>query len=285
MAAPRHRLFPVSGEGGGSCGPPGGARRIEQCSGVGLPGLREHLADRTVLDNAARLHHGDMVADLADDGEIVTDQDHGHASLAMEVSQQGKNISLNQDVERRRGLVEEDDPRFGRKRAGDCNPLRLPTRQLVRIPGGVAAPKAHVFEQLIEAPSALRCSHAAKMAQGGVQGVSNRMARVERTPRVLEDELDLAMQRPARPVLPRQVDLAPIGPEQTGDDTGQGRLARTRLADEPEQAACGHVQVDTLQCRSPFRERFGDVTQPQQWCLRDHRGAFSRGMALISARV
>src|SRR5690606_34004796 len=56
----------------------GGERAVGQCveksAGVGVPRVGEHLVGGSGFDDAARVHHGDVVGDAAGGGEIVGDE-------------------------------------------------------------------------------------------------------------------------------------------------------------------------------------------------------------------
>jgi hypothetical protein len=54
---------------------PGG----EQALGVRMPGIGEHDASRCLLDDLPEIHHGDPVADRADRGEVMGDQQQRQA--------------------------------------------------------------------------------------------------------------------------------------------------------------------------------------------------------------
>ena len=56
--------------------------RAEQADRVGMLRIGEQLIDRRALDDLAGIHHGDFVADLGDDAEIVGDQDDRRAFAA-----------------------------------------------------------------------------------------------------------------------------------------------------------------------------------------------------------
>ena len=51
--------------------------RAEQRARVRVPRILEHRDGRSVLDDLARVHHGDLVGELRHDAEIVTDEHEG----------------------------------------------------------------------------------------------------------------------------------------------------------------------------------------------------------------
>ena len=51
-------------------------RRLDQTRGVWMQGLVEDLRRRCALDDPAQVHHGDLVARVACQTEIVRDKQH-----------------------------------------------------------------------------------------------------------------------------------------------------------------------------------------------------------------
>ena len=95
----------------------GHARRLEQISRVGAR-----------LDDAAGIHHRDVVGAAGDDAEIVGDQDHRHAAAGAARAQQIEDLRLHGDVERRGRLVGDQQlglagrARWRSPRAAACRP-------------------------------------------------------------------------------------------------------------------------------------------------------------------
>ena len=61
--------------------------------------------DRTLFDDFALQHYADAVRHLADDAEIVRDEEHRHVEAALELRQQLQDLRLYGDVEGRGRLV------------------------------------------------------------------------------------------------------------------------------------------------------------------------------------
>ena len=80
-------------------------QRAHQADGVGMLRVLEDLAHRTVLDDAAGIHDRDFVGDFRDDAEIVRDEQERHPRLALEIADEVEDLRLDGHVERRRGLV------------------------------------------------------------------------------------------------------------------------------------------------------------------------------------
>ena len=68
---------------------------------------------------------------MADNGEVVGDEQIGQAILFLQIEQQVDDLPLI-DVERRNGLVADDEFRLAAS-AGQWPPLVLAARQLVRV--------------------------------------------------------------------------------------------------------------------------------------------------------
>jgi len=65
------------------------------------------------------LHHGHAVGDVLDDADVVGDEQVGQAELALQLFEQIQDLRLHADVERRRGLVADDQLGLHRQRPRD----------------------------------------------------------------------------------------------------------------------------------------------------------------------
>ena len=93
---------------------------------------------------------------MADDVEVVRDEDVGEAEVALQVLEQVEDLRLHGDVERGHRLVADDQLRVDRERAGDADPLALAARELVRKAVVVLGVEADDLEQLLDAALASR---------------------------------------------------------------------------------------------------------------------------------
>ena len=84
---------------------------------------REERRRRRALDDAAGIHHRDLVGAAGDDAEIVGDQDHRHVAALLLARQQVEDLRLHGDVERRRRLVGDQELGLAGKRDGDGHAL------------------------------------------------------------------------------------------------------------------------------------------------------------------
>ena len=99
---------------------------------VGMARRGEDLRHRSRLDLLARVHHDDALRRLGDDREIVGDEDQRHPLLALQPDQEIEHLRLDGDVERRRRLVRDQQPRLACDGHRDHHPLRHAAGELVR---------------------------------------------------------------------------------------------------------------------------------------------------------
>ena len=123
--------------------------RAQQRAGVGMARRGEQFRDRRELDDAAEIHHGDIVGHLRDHAHVVGDQHQRHALGALQAAQQGKDLRLGRDVERGGRLVRDQDLRIGGQRQSDADTLAQAPAQLERIgvDAGLRARNADLAQQ------------------------------------------------------------------------------------------------------------------------------------------
>jgi hypothetical protein len=163
----------------------------------------EDLVERAVLDDAARVHHGDAVRDVGDHAEVVGDQDHRGAGLRAQVAHLLEDLRLDRHVERRGGLVGNQDRRIAGECEGDHHALAHAARELERI---VVDPLPRArdpdpLEQLDRALARLLVGHALVLLDLLDDLMSDPEHRVQRRHRVLEDHRDLGAAHPAKLIL------------------------------------------------------------------------------------
>ena len=105
----------------------------EQRLGVfGLGPLEDRLGGPG-LHHEAVAQHDHLVAERADDLEVVADEEIGEAVPRLERAQEVDDLGLDRHVERRRGLVEHHQAGLQHQRAGDGDALALAAGELVRV--------------------------------------------------------------------------------------------------------------------------------------------------------
>ena len=116
--------------------------------------------------------------------------------VALEVAQQVEDLRLDRDVERRHRLVGDDQLRLQRERARDADALALAAGELVRVAVVVLRVEPDRVHQLLDRPLALALARLELVDRERLaDDRADRLARVQRRVRVLEDHLHLAPQR------------------------------------------------------------------------------------------
>ncbi len=232
--------------------------RGEQMPGIGMLRVLEQLGDRPGLDDLAVGHHADPIGDLAHDRQIVGDQQHRHPEAALQVLQQGQDLGLDGDVERRGRLVGDQQIRLIGERHRDHHALSLAAGQLMGV-GAQALlrlAQAHQVQQLQRSRARLRLAHSAVQHQGLADLAVDRVQRVERGHRLLKYDADAIAAHLAEGRLVGADQLAAIQADAAARMPGLGigqqlqdrerghRLARAALADQRQGLALVDVERD-----------------------------------------
>ena len=224
--------------------------RAQQSPGVGVLGLVEDLLRGAVLDRATGVHHQDVVGELGDHPEVVGDDDDRGVELPLEVADQVEDLRLHRHVERRRGLVGDQQVRVARQRHGDHRALSHAAGVLVRVGvhAAVRLRDADPVEHLDGVGSRLLVRHVVVDLVGLDDLVAHRVVRVHRGQRVLEDHRHPLAAHPAHllgggrdQVLAVEEDLAAdlgaVPLVQAHDGHARHALARAGLAHDAERLA------------------------------------------------
>ena len=99
----------------------------------GWSGVEVEVARAGDLDDPPEVHHGDPVADVADDAQVVGDEQVGQPELALQPLEQVDDLGLDRHVERADRLVGDDQVGLQRERTRDADALALAARELVRV--------------------------------------------------------------------------------------------------------------------------------------------------------
>ena len=218
----------------------------------------EDRGGRTGLDDLARRHDADLVGHLADDRQIVGDQQQRHAKAIAQILQKLQDVRLDRHVERRRRLVGDQHVGLVGDRHRDHDPLALAARELVRI-GAEPALGIRQIDQAQQFEGALarrRGGHVLVDEKRLADLPLERVQRVERGHRLLEDHRDAIaahlaqlLRRGADQLLAGKADAAlrAVGGERVGQqlqDRQRGHtLARAALADQRQGLAAIEVKV------------------------------------------
>src|SRR6185436_5978773 len=164
----------------------------QQTHRVRMPRLAQDLGDIAVLDELAGVEHADAVAHLADDAEVVADQERGGVVLLLEVRDEVQHLGLDRRVEARRRLVQDQQLGIGGERHGDHDALLHAAGELVRIPAqdGLGVGDLDLSERTDRAFARLVAARSAQR-EDLTELASHSQRRVERGAGVLVDHRDL----------------------------------------------------------------------------------------------
>ena len=181
---------------------------------------------------------------MADDGQVVGDDDVGEAELALQPRQQVQDLALHGDVETGGRLVRDDELGRECQRAGDADAAGLAAGKLMRIAAGEIRGQADESQQ----PARLGVE---TLALDPVNGERFGDQRLHREPRaqaghwILEHHGHLAAIAGNRsPALEQRLpaveaNAAGLHRHEADDGAAERALARTALADEGEGGAGG----------------------------------------------
>ena len=99
--------------------------RVKQVTRVLLLRMVKYLIGGGVLDQPAMLHHDHFIGNLADNREIMRDEQVAQPAFRLKIVQQMKHLILNQHVERGHSLVTDDDIRVERHGTRNRDTLAL----------------------------------------------------------------------------------------------------------------------------------------------------------------
>ena len=157
---------------------------------------RVDLLARPHFHDLAEVHDRDPVGDVANDREVVRDEEVGEAEVVLEPGEQVDDLGLDRDVERRDRLVEDDQLRVEREGARDADPLPLPAGELVREAVRVLRAEPDRPQELLDATPPFLPAVEPVDPERLADDLAHRHARVERRVRILEHDLDVAPHRP-----------------------------------------------------------------------------------------
>ncbi len=167
--------------------------RPEQPDRVRVLRVGEKVLHRRLLRLPAGVHDHHAVGEVCDHAQVVRDQDDRGAEPLSNFAQEVEDPGLNGHVERRRGLVGDQDLRVARKRNRDHHPLAHPAGELVRVLLDPAARvrDVHEIEQLHHPRPGLTLGHVHVLLHDLLDLASDPEHRIQRGHRLLEDERDL----------------------------------------------------------------------------------------------
>jgi hypothetical protein len=143
------------------------------------------------FDDPAQVHDRDVITELADDGQIVRDEEVAKTELALKIGEQVEDLRLDGDVQGAYRLVADYQTRLRGQCAGDSDPLALPAGELVGIAPGVFRLEADAGQQISHPTPKLLSGGESVHDQTLADDPADGHPRVQTCRRVLEDGLDL----------------------------------------------------------------------------------------------
>ena len=188
---------------------------------------------------------------MAHHGQIVGDEQVGHAEARLKLLQHVDDLRLNGNVQRGDRLVADDEVRLAGQGAGDADALALTAGELVGIAVQVILLQAHALHQLAHAVVDVLCVHAL-VAQRLADDAGHGHAGVQRRVGILEDHLHAAavgqhlLFIKGCDVRAVQQNLARRGLVQAHDGAADGGLSAAGLAHQAEGLARIEVEADVV---------------------------------------
>ena len=225
--------------------------------------LAVDFVGRADLFDPPIFQHHDAVGQFHGFFLVVGDEQRGLSGLFVQSPQPAPQFDPHLGVERAERFVQQQHRGIDRQGAGQRDALLLSAGQLF----GVAAAELgqlHQLQQFVDAARDRRLigpppPRPAAQAERDVLG--HRHVLEQRV--MLEHETDVAFAQaePGRVVFAEQ-DLAAVGMQQSGDHPQQRGLARTGRAEQRDQLAGRHVQVDRVE-RGDVRVVLAELTDFQ----------------------
>ncbi|MPN33311.1 hypothetical protein SDC9_180796 [bioreactor metagenome] len=98
----------------------------------------EHILQRPLLHNAARIHNGHLVAHLRHNAQIMRNHDHGGIIFLFEAVHKLQHLGLNGYIQGRCGLIGNEKLGVAGQGDGNDHPLLHAARKLMGIFIGAA---------------------------------------------------------------------------------------------------------------------------------------------------
>ena len=261
--------------------------RAEEPEGVWVLRRLEHGRGVALLDDLARVHDPDPIAQRPDDAEVVSDEQDRRVRLGLERPDEIEDARLDGGVETRRRLVEDQELRIGRQGDGDDDALLHPARELVRV--ALEDPFRVADLDTAKGLERVRLGLVLALAQDAERFDdlrSHLRRRIEGRARVLIDHRGVVHPELADLVVGHLRDVVagdqdpPAGddrvPRQVADGgIGGGRLAAAGLADQTVRLA--GLDLERHATQDGPADAADDVRQRQVLDLEGHRPGASAG--------
>ncbi len=171
-----------------------GGDALEQGAGVGVQGIAKEFGGGGGFDDTAGIHDFDAVTDLGDDGQIVGDEDDGHAEFLLVFFDQLEDFGLHGDVERGGGFVGYENLWFGDQGHGNHDTLPHAAGEFmgVGLDTGFWVGDADFAERAGGGFESIAFTGIGMQQQGFDQLLADAQERVQRGHGILEDHANAA---------------------------------------------------------------------------------------------
>ncbi len=241
----------------------------------------EHIGDPPLFDDFAAVHYAHPLGHFADDAEIMGDQQQRHAHARLQVLQEVQNLRLDGHVEGGRGFVGNQQVRLVGERHGDHHPLLLAAGERVRqvVQPALRFAQPDQMQELHHPFASARRAHLLVYQQHLGDLLFDRVQRVERRQRLLEDDGDAIATKLAHPfggrrqhLLVAEADRPRRMPgerirQQPHDAERGDRLAGAALADQADRLRLRDVErgaANSVHLPLPAAEGYGEVSDAKQ---------------------
>ncbi|BCH35046.1 hypothetical protein MesoLjLc_69760 [Mesorhizobium sp. L-8-10] len=244
-----------------------------------MGGLIDNGVGAPLLDDAAKIHDDDPVADMANDPQVMADEQEAEPELLLNIHEQIDDLRLDGHVERRDRLIANQKRGFWRERPRKHDALALAAGKLMRIEHAMVFAEADAVEKLGHALlAACRIANSVNRQRLGDESADSHSA-IKRCQGVLKDQLHLApLRAPPSAVDARQRQTlkqhtSAVRRLQTERNTAGGGLAASGFADNAGRPAHLDIQRHAIDCYKTFPRSVewraegkatGDVVETQQ---------------------
>ena len=212
--------------------------------GVGVQQVVEEFFGLGLLHHGAQVHDGHLVAQVADHGHLVGDEEHGQGELLPQIHHQVQDLGLDGHVQGGDRLVGHDEGGVQQQGPGDGQTLELTAGHLTGNAVEGVFGEVDLLKQVLDLLLGLIAGDLVDLGHLP-QGRADLLLGVEGGVGVLEDHLHVPAK--GKQILTGQVgdipalevDLASGDGLQTEEGAAQGGLAAAGLTHDAEDAALG----------------------------------------------
>src|SRR3954471_10145334 len=218
------------------------------------------LRGRSLRDHAPEVEHHDVVADAEHEAHVVIDEQHGHARVG-QCAQMAAELGALVGVQSGGGLIHQHEPWALRERAGDADELAPSVRELGREAAADVGQPAQL-ERPVDGVARVLADRQQEVAQrgqhphalaGDEQVLLDRQVveQLDRLERAHEPAPRSHVRAQAGDVVSVERDAAARGRVIAGERVDRRRLAGAVGADQADDLARGHLQVDVVDRGDP----------------------------------